>query len=119
MIISFYVGSSILDRSALKKRKNKKNKSKNKKNKKNKNNNNNNESNELLQEKGGSIGPSLTFLNAESQRQNVIQTNFDLRSGRQVNTDKVVVPGFPNGLPNGVPEGVKIALASAQRGILQ
>ena len=58
-------------------------------------------------------------MNAESQRQNVIQTNFDLRSGRQVNTDKVVVPGFPNGLPNGVPEGVKIALASAQRGILQ
>ena len=55
-------------------------------------------------------------MNAESQRQNVIQTNFDLRSGRQINTDKVVVPGFPNGLPNGVPEGVKIALASAQRG---
>jgi len=38
------------------------------------------------------------------------------RSSRQTNTDKVVVPGFPNGLPNGVPEGVKIALASAQRG---
>jgi len=38
------------------------------------------------------------------------------RQSRQVNTDKVVVPGFPNGLPNGVPEGVKIALASAQRG---
>jgi len=38
------------------------------------------------------------------------------RSSRQTNTDKVVVPGFPNGLPNGTPEGVKIALASAERG---
>jgi len=38
------------------------------------------------------------------------------RQSRQTNTDKVVVPGFPNGLPSGAPEGVKIALASAQRG---
>lgn len=38
------------------------------------------------------------------------------RQSRQTNTDKVVVPGFPNGLPNGTPEGVKIALASANRG---
>jgi len=38
------------------------------------------------------------------------------RQSRQTNTDKVVVPGFPNGLPSQVPEGVKIALASAQRG---
>ena len=81
---------------------------KNKKNKKNKN--------ELIQDSTGNIGPSLTFLNAESQNSNVIQTNFDFRSGRQVNTDKVIVPGFPNGLPSQVPEGVKIALASASRG---
>ena len=90
-------------------------KSKNKR--KNKKNNNIEDKADLS---SNTIEPSLTFLKSESNQNNQIvqnlQTNFELRTGRQTNTDKVVVPGFPNGLPSQVPEGVKIALASAQRG---
>ena len=61
------------------------------------------------------------FNNNRNQKSANIQvrpknTNFDFRTGRQTNTDKVVVPGFPNGLPSQTPEGVKLALASAVRG---
>ena len=90
-------------------------KSKNKR--KNKKNNNIEDKADLS---SNTIEPSLTFLKSESNQNNQIvqnlQTNFELRTGRQTNTDKVVVPGFPNGLPSQVPEGVKIALATAQRG---
>ena len=87
--------------------------------------------NELSRQGKSAIGPSLNFLttsknpstepllpqpnNPKIRTQN--SRSFDFRTGRQTNTDKVVVPGFPNGLPNGTPEGVKIALASAERGI--
>jgi hypothetical protein len=70
--------------------------------------------NELKRQGKDSLGPSLTFLTSSSKQR--INSNFDFRTGRQVNTDKVVVPGFPNGLPSGTPEGVKLALASAVRG---
>ena len=119
-------------------KKNKNNRNK----KKNKNKQNNNEqisvvqnaealANELSRQGKSAIGPSLNFLttsknpstepllpqpnNPKIRTQN--SRSFDFRTGRQTNTDKVVVPGFPNGLPNGTPEGVKIALASAERGI--
>ena len=130
-----------------KKNKNKKNrngrKNKNNRNKKkNKNKQNNIEqisvvqnaealANELSRQGKSAIGPSLNFLttsknpstepllpqpnNPKIRTQN--SRSFDFRTGRQTNTDKVVVPGFANGLPNGTPEGVKIALASAERGI--
>ena len=62
---------------------------------------------ELRRQGKTALGPSLSFAG---------NTINDFRTGRQTNTDKVVVPGFPNGLPSGAPEGVKIALASAQRG---
>ena len=62
------------------------------------------------------MGPSLTFLNSQNQNNEIIQNNFDFRSGRQANTDKVIVPGFPNGLPSQVPEGVRIALRQAKIG---
>lgn len=69
--------------------------------------------NELRRQGKNAVGPSLTFLTQGKTNQ-----NFDFRAGRQTKiTDKVIVPGFPNGLPNGVPEGVKIALASAVKGI--
>ena len=62
---------------------------------------------ELRRQGKTAIGPSLSFAG---------NTINDFRTGRQTNTDKVVVPSFPNGLPNGTPEGVKVALASAVRG---
>ena len=87
--------------------------------------------NELSRQGKTAIGPSLNFLTQTGKTSStqpllpqpsqpiIRQQNspsFDFRTGRQTNTDKVVVPGFPNGLPNGVPEGVKIALASASAG---
>ena len=62
---------------------------------------------ELRRQGKTALGPSLSFAG---------NTINDFRTGRQTNTDKVVVPSFPNGLPNGTPEGVKVALASAVRG---
>lgn len=105
-------------------------KPKKKKNKKKKNNKAAQNAEALVAElsrqgKTAVVGPSLSFLTSSSNSagggsaQPLLssQSNFDFRTGRQTNLDKVVVPGFPNGLPNGVPEGVKIALAQAQRGM--
>ncbi len=76
---------------------------------------------ELRRQGKNAKGPSISFITAANEPIQTRQTlssnsNLAFRTGRQTNTDKVVVPGFPNGLPNGVPEGVKIALASAERG---
>ena len=76
---------------------------------------------EELQRQGkDAVGPSLSFLTSSSNNPPAnfgrLTSNSDFRTGRQTNTDKVVVPGFPTGLPNGTPEGVKIALASAVQG---
>ena len=123
---------------AGKKKKNRRNKKKNNKNKQPKAAVENAEAlvNELSRQGKAAIGPSLNFLTQTGSKSSsstqpllpqpsqpiIRQPNspsFDFRTGRQTaNTpsDKVVVPGFPNGLPNGVPEGVKIALASANRG---
>ena len=88
-------------------KKNKKKKNKKKKNKEKVVQNAEELVTELRRQGKTALGPSLSFAG---------NTINDFRTGRQTNTDKVVVPGFPNGLPSGAPEGVKIALASAQRG---
>ena len=96
-----------VEQTPFKPKKNKKNKKNKKKNKKVVQQNAEELVTELRRQGKTAVGPSLSFAG---------NTINDFRTGRQTNTDKVVVPGFPNGLPSGAPEGVKIALASAQRG---